>query len=128
MAKTPTDTESSPKRRGRPPKASGALPKAEVQSAYRARLKTSGKALKWVEANFDACEQRALLARQQDDLVNALAMLEIRQQEIARLKARVGELERSISATTASSGETAKDQTGRHAINRIGLNRFAVIL
>jgi uncharacterized protein len=96
MAKTPTDTESSPKRRGRPPKASGALPKAEVQSAYRARLKTSGKALKWVEANFDACEQRALLARQQDDLVNALAMLEIRQQEIARLKARVGELEAEV--------------------------------
>jgi predicted nucleic acid-binding Zn-ribbon protein len=56
----------------------------------------SGKVLRWVDANFDADEQRALLAEGRDALDNALAQSEIWRQEVARLKARVGELEAEV--------------------------------
>ena len=87
--KIPAQSTPAPKRRGRPPKAGGPTPKAEVQRAYRARLKTSGKALKLVDADFDPAEQRALFAKQRDELHNALM-------DVARLEARVGHLERQV--------------------------------
>jgi hypothetical protein len=108
MAKIPTDTSSAPKRRGRPAKSGGALSKAEVQRAYRARLKTSGKVLKWVDVSCDAGERNAPLAEQRDDLDRVLARLEVLQQDVARLKVRVGELEAEVERSKDEAKETSR--------------------
>jgi hypothetical protein len=67
-----------------------------VQRAYRARLKASGKALKLVDVDFDPAERHASLAKQRDDLHKALADLELRQKEVARLEVRVAYLEAQV--------------------------------
>jgi hypothetical protein len=84
------------KRRGRPPRPGGPIPKAEVQRAYRERLKQAGKAVKLVDADFDSAEQRAWVAKLHEDLGNALRNLELREQDVARLQERNGYLESEL--------------------------------
>lgn len=49
-----------------------------------------------VDVDFNPAEQRALFAKQRDELHNALAELELRQMDVARLEARVGDLEAQV--------------------------------
>jgi hypothetical protein len=92
----PTPAPATIKRRGRPPRPGGPIPKAEVQRAYRERLRAAGKAVKLVDADWDSDEFRALFAKRADDLHNALLILEVQKQDIARLEQRNAYLEREL--------------------------------
>ena len=93
-------------RRGRPPKPGGRIPQVEVQRAYRARLKAAGKIVRIVDANavpvpdFDPARdgvfERAMFESMQDRLRNALLKLELRKEELARLRERNAWLEREL--------------------------------
>ena len=96
---TPPDPPAA-KRRGRPPKPGGRTPQVEVQRAYRARLKAAGKAVRIVDAtasaatvpipDFDPAKdgvfERAMIARMRGQLRSALSKLELREEDVARLR------------------------------------------
>jgi hypothetical protein len=77
--------------RGRPPRPGGRKPQAEVQRAYRARLKAAGKAVKLVDAN--AATDLAMVADMRERLHHALLRLDLREQDVARLESRNAYLE-----------------------------------
>jgi hypothetical protein len=97
MTKNPAQSRSVPppkpaqRPRGRPPRPGGPIPQADVQRAYRARLKATGKVLKLVDA--DAVADLAMLDRLRERLHNALSKLERREQDVARLTTRNAYLE-----------------------------------
>jgi hypothetical protein len=101
MAKTPVRRSRSvppakpiKRPRGRPPRPGGPTPQAEVQRAYRARLKAAGKVLKLVDA--DAVADLAMLDRMRERLHDALSKLEMREQDLARLTERNTYLENEM--------------------------------
>jgi len=77
-----------------------------VQRAYRARLKAAGKIVRIVDANavpvpdFDPARdgvfERAMFESMQDRLRSALLKLELRKEELARLRERNAWLEREL--------------------------------
>jgi hypothetical protein len=106
---TPLDPPAA-KRRGRPPKPGGRTPQVEVQRAYRARLKAAGKAVRIVDAtatagavpipDFDPAKdgvfERAMIARMREQLRSALSKLELREEDVARLRERNAYLEAEL--------------------------------
>jgi hypothetical protein len=64
-----------------------------VQRAYRNRLRSAGKAVKLVDADFDTAEHRAFIGEMRDNLHNALLRLEVQVQDLARLEQRNAYLE-----------------------------------
>jgi hypothetical protein len=70
-------------RRGRPPKPGGRISQADVQRAYRARLKAR------LDANCDVEELREALRR-------TLVRLELREEDVARLRQRNERLEAEL--------------------------------
>jgi hypothetical protein len=111
----PSDPTAKP-RRGRPPKPGGRIPQAEVQRAYRARLAAAGKVVRIVDAaavssapagatqslrpDFDPAKdgvfERQMVTRMRDQLRNALLQLELRDEEVARLRDRNADLESDL--------------------------------
>jgi hypothetical protein len=98
------------KRRGRPPKPGGAMTPAEVQRAYRARLKAAGKVVKLVDADFDTATQAAVIAELRDKLHNALGKLELQAQDVARLEERNRFLEYELVRLEREATQAAKDR------------------
>jgi hypothetical protein len=80
--------------RGRPPRPGGPKPQAEIQRAYRARLKAAGKVLKLLDA--DAVADLAMIDGMRERLHGALLKLELREQDVARLDQRVAHLEAAL--------------------------------
>jgi hypothetical protein len=80
--------------RGRPPRPGGPKPQAEIQRAYRARLKAAGKVLKLVDA--DAVADLEMVDGMRRKLHNALSKLERREQDVARLTTRNAYLENEL--------------------------------
>ena len=111
----PSDPTAKP-RRGRPPKPGGRITQAEVQRAYRARLAAAGKLVRIVDAaavssapagatqslrpDFDPAKdgvfERQMVARIRDQLHNALSKLELREEEVTRLRDRNAYLESEL--------------------------------
>ena len=93
-------------RRGRPPKPGGRKPQAEVQRAYRARLAAAGKVVRIIDANavpvpdFDPAKdgvfEREMIASLREQLRNALSKMELREEEVARLRDRNAHLESEL--------------------------------
>jgi hypothetical protein len=90
MAKTPVrrprsvpPTKAVKRPRGRPPQPGGRKPQAEIQRAYRARLKAAGKVLKLVDA--DTIADLAMVDGTREKLHDAVSKLERREQDVARL-------------------------------------------
>jgi hypothetical protein len=81
-----------------------------VQRAYRDRLKTAGKAVKLVDADWDSDKFRALFAKIRDDLHNALSKIELREQDVARLEARNVFLENELVRLERELTGAAKDR------------------
>jgi len=106
---TPPDPPAA-KRRGRPQKPGGRIPQVEVQRAYRARLKAAGKAVRVVDAtappgagpipDFDPSKdgvfEREMVASMRDQLRSALSKLELREEDVARLRERNAYLEAEL--------------------------------
>jgi hypothetical protein len=80
--------------RGRPPQPGGPKPQAEIQRAYRARLKAAGKVVTIVDA--EAAADLAMLDRMRERLHDALSKLEMREQDVARLTERNTYLENEM--------------------------------
>jgi hypothetical protein len=80
--------------RGRPPRPGGRKPQAEIQRAYRARLKAAGKVLKLVDA--DTIADLAMVDGTREKLHDALSKLERREQDVARLTTRNAYLENEL--------------------------------
>jgi len=105
MAKKPVSPPAKP-RRGRPPKPGGRIPQAEVQRAYRARLAAAGKVVRIVDANavpvpgFDPAKdgvfEREMIASLREQLRIALSKMEVREEEVARLRDRNAHLESEL--------------------------------
>ena len=109
MAKKPataSDPSAKP-RRGRPPKPGGRIPQVEVQRAYRARLAAAGKVVRIVDAiavsptpagvaQLSIVFERQMVARIRDQLHNALSKLELREEEVTRLRGRNAYLESEL--------------------------------
>jgi hypothetical protein len=106
MAKKPSPPAIPPKRRGRPPLAGGPKTQAEVQRAYRGRLKAAGRLVMRTDPavvgapgipDFDSATQmvcdREMFEGMGDRLHAALLKLERREQDVARLEARNAYLE-----------------------------------
>jgi hypothetical protein len=84
-----------PKRpRGRPPTPQGAKPRAEVQRAYRARLAAAGKVVKLI--NPAEMPDLATFVEMRDKLHSTLLKLELREQDVARLDARIAYLDSEL--------------------------------
>ena len=84
------------------------MSQVEIQRAYRARLAAAGKVVRVVDAAsvrpasasppmtaipdfdpaMDGIYERKMIAKMRDDLRNALLKLELRQEDVARLKQR----------------------------------------
>jgi hypothetical protein len=104
------------RRRGRPPKPGGRTPQIEVQRAYRARLAAAGKVVRTVDVgatgyvpagaarssipDFDPAKdgifEREMIASMRDQLRNALSKLEVREDEVSRLRDRNVYLESEV--------------------------------
>jgi hypothetical protein len=69
-------------------------PQAEIQRAYRARLKAAGKVLKLLDA--DTAADLAMVDRMRERLHDALLKLELRDEEVARLTARNHQVENEL--------------------------------
>jgi len=95
--------------RGRPPKPGGRAPQAEVQRAYRARLKAVGEGVRVVDTRAgrasaipgfdparDTVVDRAVIANLQDELYNALLKRDLLEDELARVRDRNAGLEREL--------------------------------
>jgi hypothetical protein len=118
LAKKPA-TRSDPTgkpRRGRPRKPGGRIPQVEVQRAYRARLAAAGKVVRTVDAgavsptpagvaqlsipDFDPAKdgvfERQMVASTRDQFHNALSELELREEEVTRLRDRNAYLESEL--------------------------------
>ena len=93
-------------RRGRPPKPGGRTPQVEVQRAYRARLAAAGKVVRIVDANavpvagFDPAKdgifEREMIASLRKQLRIALSKMELREEEVTRLRDRNAHLESEL--------------------------------
>jgi hypothetical protein len=84
-----------PKRpRGRPPSPQGAKPRAEIQRAYRERRKAAGTVLRVIDTWTTMTP--AGIAEMRERLGNALGELELRQEDVARLEARIAYLESEL--------------------------------
>ena len=105
MPRKPAPPPAKP-RRGRPPKPGGRTPQVEVQRAYRARLAAAGKVVRIVDANalpvpgFDPAKdgifEREMIASLREQLRIALSKMEIREEEVARLRDRTAHLESEL--------------------------------
>jgi hypothetical protein len=80
--------------RGRPPRPGGPTPQAEIQRAYRARLKAAGKIVAIVDA--DVLADQTMFQGIRERLHAALSKLELREQDVARLTARNAYLENEL--------------------------------
>jgi predicted nuclease with TOPRIM domain len=89
------------KRRGRPPRPGGPTPQAEVQRAYRARLKAAGKIVKLIDPAVMPDPADVLTMR--DELHNALSTSNRWQEEAARLEASNLDLEDKVKVLEARS-------------------------
>jgi hypothetical protein len=100
MAKSPPRSRSvapakAPKRsRGRPPRPGGPRPQAEIQRAYRARLKAAGKIVAIVDA--DVLADQTMFENLRERLHAALSKVERCEQDVARLEQRNAYLENEL--------------------------------
>lgn len=100
MAKTSAQPRSVPapkqakRPRGRPPTPGGAKPQAEVQRAYRARLAAAGKVVAIVDR--DVLDDQTMFRDLREKLHAALLKLELREQYVAQLEQRNGQLEAEL--------------------------------
>jgi len=102
---TPSALPAKP-RRGRPPKPGGRKPQVEVQRAYRARLAVAGKVVRIVDVNavpvpdFDPAKdgifEREMIASLREQLRIALSKMDVREDELARLRDRNAYLEAEL--------------------------------
>jgi hypothetical protein len=93
MAKKPLPSAPPVKRRGRPPKSGGPMSQAEIQRAYRARLKAAGLAVRLADAAPADAPDLEAFVEMRERLHNALLKLERREQDVTRLEARNAYLE-----------------------------------
>ena len=125
---TPSDPTAKP-RRGRPPKPGGRIPQVEVQRAYRARLAAAGKVVRTVDAgavsttpagvaqlsipDFDPAKdgifERQMIASMRDQLHNASSKLDLREEEVTRLRARTAYLESELKLQERHLTDALKD-------------------
>jgi len=114
----PPPSAPSPRRRGRPPKAGGAISHVEAQRAYRARLKAAGKGVRTVRLDavpagpaqplanggnsaempdFDPATQivwdRAMFEDMRNKLHHALLQIELRDERLKEIEQRNAWLE-----------------------------------
>ena len=118
---TPPDPPAA-KRRGRPPKPGGRTPQIEVQRAYRARLKAAGKVVRIVDAtaspvpipDFDPAKdgvfEREMIARMREQLRSALLKLELREEDVARLREGNAALEAELKTQERHHTNALKDK------------------
>jgi hypothetical protein len=78
----------------RPPSPQGARPRAEVQRAYRERRNAAGKVLRVIDTWTTMTP--AEITELRERLGNALRQLELRQQDVQRLEARIAYLESEL--------------------------------
>jgi len=120
---TPSNPPAAKPRRGRPPKPGGRTSQVEVQRAYRARLKAAGKAVRIVDAtaparavplpDFDPAKdgvfEREMIANMREKLRSALSERDYFKDEVARLRARNGQLEAELKSQERHHTNALKD-------------------
>ena len=108
MAKDTQLAARSEKRRGRPPLPGGPKSQAEIQRAYRARLKAAAN-----PPGFDPDKQmicdRDVFTETRDRLHNVMLKLELREQDVGRLQERNAYLEAELKLQAQHHTNALKD-------------------